>query len=434
MIQAFTKPQVSDSAIMRSSEIEVAAIVAASVTIPIWIWGIIICVVATALTALGLVLQKYSHTVNAESKQPRPYYRQPWWVFGFSLFAVAQAINLASMSMAPQVMLSCLGATALVFNTLFAWLILGEDLHLFEVLAMLGMICSVCMVIGTTPVISANPKPDRILHDIIKPLFDMPFLSMTGCIVVVVLLLRLAAVRNAYWFPELDPLSWALCSSMSSGYTVNLFKATSEFIVAWHKTQPYRHWQCYATLFLAILFGVSQVHCLNKALNAGRAMMVVPTYFSLGLLAQLGISEVIVLDVPTTPLAGVIFGVGIFFILFFVVMLVRAKIAYEEQPDADIDEVNEKVFPITPSAWKCQEPSETTPLFRKIPSLPSRKLCISVPPSGNDDIEEGGDSPMGYSPLVRAASWSGYDPEAYPESFEDRERIYSVSLIGLGIA
>lgn len=400
--------------------------------LPLWFWGVLICVAATAMTALGLVLQKFSHTLNAKTSKSVVYYRQQWWLVGFFIFAIAQVVNLISMSMAPQVMLSCLGATALVFNAVFARMILEEELHRFELLVMLGMVSAVVMVISNTPVTSGSAT-ETALSNIVGPLFEFRFLAIAAFVLVSLFTLRCAVdMRFVRSFPALDPLTWALCAAASSGYTVNLFKATSEFVMAWPTTRPLVHWECYVTLIAALGFGISQVHCLNRALNAGRAMMVVPTYFALGLLSQLGIAETIVSDFPRTTLGRAIFISGIVLILVFIVLLVRAKIAYEEQPDAEIEEVLGRTFSDTwpSSPVNARDPSDTTALLAAVPKPPLiQQNWKSMP-----DLETDATDPLPIPRQTRCSSCSALDAEAFQDSFEGRERMYSVSLIGLGIA
>jgi len=402
--------------------------------VPLWLWGIIICVFATALTALGLVLQKLSHTLNAQkprNDEKAVYYKQPWWLAGFSIFAVAQIINLVSMAMAPQVMLSCLGATALIFNAVFAWWILGEELHFFEVGLIFGMVFSVTMVISTTPVIDTNPTAGNVLNDSVGPLFEFRFLALGAGLLAILTFLRFAVIDSALAkrVPDLAPVTWTLCSAVASGYTVNLFKASSEVIMSWPETRPLLHWECYVVLAGAFGFGAVQVHFLNCALNLGTAMMVVPTYFSLALLAQLGISEAIAVDVPETPLKVALFICGIALILVFIVLFVRAKIAYEEQPDADFEEV----FDIAVKSWP-SSPTKAGSGFQSWPSSPTKAASEEsklLPDAPSTPPHVG--SPF----LMRERSLSmqsGYDCDAFQDSFQGRERTYTVSVIGLGIA
>lgn len=427
-----------------------------------WLWGALLCIFATALTALGLVVQKLSHTLNEQSTKSVVYYRQPLWLAGFSIFVVAQILNLIPMTAAPQVMLSCLGATALIFNAIFAWMILREALHAFELTVMFGMVCGVIMVISTTPVLEADSIPNRTLYDVVSPLFAAPFLVITACILTLLLVLRLAVVDSdfASRWPDVDPLSWTLCAAFSSGYAVNLFKAVSEFIVAWPYTLPHVHWECYVILAVAVLFAVSQVHCLNRALNLGGAMVVVPAYFALGLLAQLLISELVEVCLPQTTLHSLVFTCGIVLIVVFIVVLARVRIAYEEELNGEFEDVMEKTWSWRSTSQKV--PTDTTQLLPAVPSTTSLSRSGSarsvssdapychaktLPPvrfqSSHD--EDFGEGPLPYGKARsmlgegqpaygRARSMSSWDRDAFQESFLGRERRYTVSVIGLGIA
>jgi len=404
--------------------------------LPIWLWGVIICIIATALTSLGLVLQKLSHTLNAQkpdNEKRTVYYRQPWWIAGFAIFVVAQLINLISMSMAPQVMLSCLGATALVFNAVFAWLILEEELHLFEVGLIFGMLFSVMMVISTTPVLDSDPAAIDVFAVSVAPLFEGKFLLLGAGTIASLTFLRFVVIESAWaqQVPDLPPVIWTLCAAVASGYTVNLFKATSEFVMAWPVTQPLLHWQCYVVLAGACAAGAAQVHCLNCALNLGSAMMVVPTYFSLALLAQLGISEAIVVDVPQTIGGTVIFISGIVLVLVFLFVLVRAKIAYEEQPDAELNEVLDRALQSWPSSPMKNAITEATSLLSEGPSTPPK---FNIPQDAESPMAGMTASFTTLSARERGLSISTYDCESFQDSFEGRDRTYTVSVIGLGIA
>lgn len=248
------------------------------------------------------------------------------------IWSLGEILNFLSMALAPQVMLSCLGATALIFNALFGRLILQELMHEYEIMAIFGMICSVVMVISTTPVpadsVVLGKKEDGydLLLQILGHIFALRFLILTVSIVLALAALRISAILK----PDITPLVWTCYSAISSGYAVTFFKACSEFVTRWNTTLPYLHWQCYGVFLLGGLSGISQIHCLNHALGLGRAVVVVPAFCTLGLLAQLGISEVVCVDAPRSPIQATIFAVGIFLTIVFIVMLVRTRMAYED--------------------------------------------------------------------------------------------------------
>lgn len=394
-----------------------------------WLWGVIVCICGTAFTALGLVLQKLSLTLNQqksgysssslENGKVVPNYKQPIWLLGFTIFMVSQIINMLPMATTPQVMLSCIGASMLIFNAFFSWLILREELHLIEVGAMVGIVCAVAMVISTTPIIEGPAEPT--LHDMLGPFVSPGFIALTAFLVISMGAVGITIARStlAAQHPEVIPLYWALCAAVSSGYTVNLFKAVVEFSVRWHTINPHLQWECYAVLVSALAFGVSQVHCTNIAFVKGRAMMVVPTYFALSLLAQLLISEMVVVCLPETRGHAIIFASGIVLILCFIVVLVRAKIAYEEEPEAIFEEVMQRTLslPLSPKKSLIFTPTGARPIADFAPDSDESDLLLA-------------DS----APDLRSRSKSSWDCNSFNDSFEGGERTYSVAVIGIGVA
>ncbi|CAE8596817.1 unnamed protein product, partial [Polarella glacialis] len=152
--------------------------------------------VASALTALGLVLQKYSHTDNERCGKTRLYYKQPWWLMGLAIFGIGQAVNLIAMALTPQTMLSCLGALSLVFNAVFAWSILRETVRTSEILPMAGMILGALLVVASTPVAPSHRHASA--GEIIGGAMWQFFFVLTAALLLVLLgALWLAAKRKA---------------------------------------------------------------------------------------------------------------------------------------------------------------------------------------------------------------------------------------------
>jgi len=204
---------------------------------PAWMEGACICLFGSTLSALGLVLQKFAHSkcsaasaisalceddgrgrgqdrggsvavaaatgcsatcpaacpadcpataaaaspavATAHRAAPRPaaYFLQPWWLLGFGIFLAAQVINMVSMAMTPQLILSCLGSWTLVCNTMFAHLLLGERICREQALAVAALVASTALVLYTAP----RPPPGEEQRDgnlealserVVRPAFD----------------------------------------------------------------------------------------------------------------------------------------------------------------------------------------------------------------------------------------------------------------------
>eukprot|EP00746_Dinoflagellata_sp_MGD_P133691 gnl/MRDRNA2_/MRDRNA2_67441_c0_seq1.p1 gnl/MRDRNA2_/MRDRNA2_67441_c0~~gnl/MRDRNA2_/MRDRNA2_67441_c0_seq1.p1 ORF type:complete len:433 (+),score=86.97 gnl/MRDRNA2_/MRDRNA2_67441_c0_seq1:180-1301(+) len=242
----------------------------------------------------------------------------PLWVIGFATWLAAQIINFVAMAMAPQVVLSCLGLWSLVCNMVFAHLILGETILRDQALVMLCLMVSVAIVIVNAPQPTAEKVKrggdvETLAADFLHPDFQL----LTACFLGGILALWCLAVGSRWIFRrssgdgsdgenreawegyvgDLQPIAWAASSAAATGYTALLFKCiaqvlistadTDENMVSQKVASPWTLWQTYAILVSAMVLAPTEVHLLNMALKCGDALLVVPMYFALGMLAQL---------------------------------------------------------------------------------------------------------------------------------------------------
>lgn len=297
---------------------------------PAWAEGACICLFGSTLTALGLVLQKMAHTAKAEedlrreSAQPakqedvldqgseeKSYFLQPWWLIGFLLYTAAQIINMVSMAMTPQVVLSCLGSWTLVCNTVFAHLLLGEKVGRCQAMAVAALVASTALVLVCAPrPPGEDPDMDKLLDRFCSPDFLLLSLVFVGLASFARgLVVRsggeagaggpdasrgpLQIVTEEQEPPQLAqvsvPVAWAFIAATYSGYTALFFKCVAELVAAASQdyVQLLTRWQAYAILGAGLSCAPSELHCLNKALATGNAVFVVPMYLAMGMLAQL---------------------------------------------------------------------------------------------------------------------------------------------------
>jgi len=407
--------------------------------LPLWAVGVLICIGGTGLTSLGLVLQKFSHATNEKRKVPVVFYTQLWWVLGFTFFLAGQIINVAAMAMAPQAMLSCLGATALIFNAILAWSILGEHLHLFEGFAMIGIAIGTIIVIFNTPSSAAHVSEGMASHaagvaEITGPLFKTSFLVLSAAIFAMLLGF---GVFVTHINPDLIPIFWTVCAAISSGFSVTCFKCTSFLILAWERAEPWLHWQLYAVVSFALILCVAQLWMVNMALQSGRAMTVVPTLFAFNMLAQMGICEAAYHEMAgIKSVEAVFFAGGVVVILLCVVAMVQGKI--EEEPEEGT--ASEKSAQFLKMEENLDNDSLTVPLIKERGvSTPGRSRAWSADDlsmdcaalrrkSSWDDFDDSRTHSEKYAKLVQGAST--LDVDSYKASFGGRARFYSVSLAG----
>jgi hypothetical protein len=92
--------------------------------------GITIAVSTSFIQSLGLTIQRKSHVLN-ENIYPkelrRSACRRPLWHLGFDTYILSNIIgSIFSVSYLPIIILAPLGAVNLIFNAIFAKLLLGD--------------------------------------------------------------------------------------------------------------------------------------------------------------------------------------------------------------------------------------------------------------------------------------------------------------------
>jgi len=394
--------------------------------IPQTLCGVLVCLIGSTFTAFGLVLQKYSHEQNALSTTRKLYYRQGWWLLGFAVFILAQVVNLVAMGMAPQVVLSCLGAWSLVFNAIFAWLLLGEDLSITEGVIMAGVVASVVGVIITTPVADGQFRGN--LEDMFTSFTSPGFLAMFA----VSFLLLLGFFAMACTLPSLKPIAWATLAAALSGCSVTSFKCLSLLAIDPYpvRPSPWLQPQTYVIVVAAGIVGLCNVHAMNKGLRDGQALIVVPIYYALGMLAQILTGHVVFHELRgfTGALEVVEFWGSCMMVMACIFMLTRLKLAAEQELALTEVAANEKA----PLLGPAHEHSDPMTAGSQVPR--TRSPGVPLTPGWLQSTMTRARFRRSFS-AESGASMCSLDSEAYPESFGEEPRMYTVSMMGpMGIA
>lgn len=95
-----------------------------------FIIGITIAISTSFIQSLGLTIQRKSHVLN-ENIHPkelrRSACRRPLWHLGFDTYIISNIVgSVFSIGYLPIIILAPLGAVTLVFNAIFAKLLLGD--------------------------------------------------------------------------------------------------------------------------------------------------------------------------------------------------------------------------------------------------------------------------------------------------------------------
>ncbi|CAK8989498.1 Probable magnesium transporter NIPA7 [Durusdinium trenchii] len=349
--------------------------------VPLWLWGVCLCVLSNCLTALGLVTQKMAHIQNEQSGKKANYLKQPWFIAGrdhgmthqkldkevvrlfefYKEFKLARpvtgysAANIPAMALAPQTMLSCLGGLSLVFNSTYAHLLLGEHLRYSEMLVMCAMVLGAVLVVSVTPV----PKErkvyaNQIFHSILHPAFLWTALG----VVCVLVTLRIACK----WFPQLKIIFLGLTCAATGSYSMTFFKCGAE--VVGRTSRWWLNLELYALAVVALGIVTIQITSMNQGLRHGDVVIVIPTFFALGVLfslvqAQLAFGELN--DLSGAPNV-VLFATGVALVIGSTValLLLHSDAEAEGLPPIDEEEyldMEEQRAPLLEDRRTSSEPS-----------------------------------------------------------------------------
>lgn len=392
--------------------------------------GVGICLIGATITALGLVLQKYSHVYNEDHGEDLVYYKQWRWIVGFCCFMGGQIINVVAMAFAPQVMLSCIGSWSLVCNSIFAHTLLGEDLTRRDTACIFAMICGAVLVIMGTPI------PDReavssdihaLFYNFLQPLF----LAVTLCIMAILSLGTVCVKlrdRLSYEHGEklrrIAPIFWALCTAVMSGYTVLMFKCISMSIDDDGLVKVLYKWPFWIIVLTAALLGWAQIYILNLGLQGGEASVVVPSFYSLGMFSQIGTGALFFNELQFTSLPqGMAFCTGVCMSLLAIIYMTSDQMGEAGEMKPLLEDGESASGPMKSRVRKVTvdsgEESEDTRLGRVVRAQTMPALETPFSPLA--------------SARLRLGRTLSLDPEEFRTSYAGKERTYTVALTGFGI-
>ncbi|KAG5293203.1 DUF803 domain-containing protein [Histoplasma capsulatum G186AR] len=155
--------------------------------------GVLVGLVSTSLQAIGLTLQRKSHMLEDE-KSPydlrRPPYKRRRWQVGMSMFVISNIIgSTIQITTLPLPVLSTLQAAGLVFNTIFAALILGEPFTRYSIFGTI-LVSIGAVMIG---IFGAIGEPAHTLDQLLVLLGRRPFILWMAATAVLVAITLLGA-------------------------------------------------------------------------------------------------------------------------------------------------------------------------------------------------------------------------------------------------
>ncbi|EAW15494.1 DUF803 domain protein [Aspergillus fischeri NRRL 181] len=229
--------------------------------------GVIVGLISTSLQAIGLTLQRKSHILEDE-KHPydlrRPPYKRRRWQLGMLMFVVSNIVgSTIQITTLPLPVLSTLQASGLVFNTIFATLVLGEA---FTRYSFIGTIL-VCIGAVLIAVFGAIGEPAHSLDQLLELLQRRNFvLWMVGTAVIVLVILLVSKSLKL------------LASPHRSRHTT---KSAVELLVRTivDRVNQFNRWQSWVILLAMISLALTQLYFLHRGLKLCSTSILYPFVF-----------------------------------------------------------------------------------------------------------------------------------------------------------
>ncbi|KAJ9247572.1 hypothetical protein DTO195F2_9108 [Paecilomyces variotii] len=268
--------------------------------------GVIVGLISTSFQAIGLTLQRKSHILEDE-KAPydlhRPPYKRRRWQLGMLLFVVSNIVgSTIQITTLPLPVLSTLQASGLVFNTIFATLILGEP---FTRYSLLGTIL-VCIGAVLIAIFGAIGEPAHSLDQLLALLSRRPFILWmvsTAIIMLIVLagsrLLKFLVSPTRSKYPRLRflytmsfvisaprvklirGLCFGFVSGVLSAHSLLLAKSAVELLVRTivDRSNQFNRWQSWVILIGMIALALTQLYFMHRGLKLCSTSVLYPFVF-----------------------------------------------------------------------------------------------------------------------------------------------------------
>ncbi|KAL2001795.1 hypothetical protein VTN02DRAFT_1223 [Thermoascus thermophilus] len=268
--------------------------------------GVIVGLISTSLQAIGLTLQRKSHLLEDE-KDPyvvrRPAYKRRRWQLGMFMFVLSNIVGSSiQITTLPLPVLSTLQASGLVFNTIFATLILGEP---FTRHSFIGTIL-VCIGAVLIAIFGAIGEPAHNLDQLLELLSRRAFIGWmvsTAVVMLVVLVgsrvlkflaspsrskLAKPLISYAPQIPKYSPrvkllrgASFGFVSGILSAHSLLLAKSAVELLVRTivDRDNQFNRWQSWLILLGMIALALTQLYCMHRGLKLCSTSILYPFVF-----------------------------------------------------------------------------------------------------------------------------------------------------------
>lgn len=259
-----------------------------------WV-GIIIGVIGQGVSALGLILQKKAHAI-AEAKtkknggKKKKYVCDPRWLVAFLIFFAGNMMSVVALALAPQSIISALVVLVLVFNAIFAPLLLeNEKIQLIDIVGIIIIIGGIVLTIIFGAKSDRNWSANELAHNFIETAF-----LIYGAIIIILISILIgfnhwvekAVVRGEKKWKDphvrigrFTAFTFAILPAILSSFNALFSKICGELVLTTAKgDNQFVKWQTYLFIAVFIVVDVAQIIYLQRALKGFSALLIIPLY------------------------------------------------------------------------------------------------------------------------------------------------------------
>lgn len=264
--------------------------------------GIFVSLAASAVDAIGLNLQRRDHVRNAmlPDEEQRHECKRLTWHIGFFLYVGSQLFgSSAALYFLQPAVVASLGSAALIFNFIFAYLLVGTRITVKEIIATVFIIIGAALVAVFGDVPKSELSDAQLLELYAAPSFIIYFVILE--VITVSTFIFTQGLRKLLQSPAMRAkskirilreaslvkmkkflgLGFAISGGLIASQTVVLAETSVRLIVqtAGGKnefTEPFP----FVLIIVCLITAFSQVYCMNSGLKVCDPVIVVPVFFA----------------------------------------------------------------------------------------------------------------------------------------------------------
>ncbi|CAJ0869980.1 9475_t:CDS:2, partial [Entrophospora sp. SA101] len=312
--------------------------------------GIFVSILSSIMNAAGLNLLKLDHVKNLNKpfKLRKNECERPLWHLGLYFYIISQSVgNTIALNYIKAEWVAPLGAIALIFNFIFARILVKTIITRKDIIGTVIVIISVIWIVIFNDM-NHPEKAEQLTIDNLKELMSRTEFIIYFSILNFLILITLAITLYVYWvlfddrrkrkhsyIKYIDPVRlgkfigmiMAIIGGLIASQTLLLAKSGVKLIYySIIYTNQFDDALSSIILVLLAITAILQVYCLNTALKLHDSVLVVPMFY--GIYTTMSISNsLIYLDQLNTypPYALALVVIGVFFLIYGVKLLSQSK-------------------------------------------------------------------------------------------------------------